>query len=70
MYVHVLCLYLCHLAVVEDSYSGPKLDGEITAEFMQDLLQWYKDENRLHKKYAYKVSGGGGGRYPLLSATI
>ena len=24
---------------------------------MQDLLQWFKDEKRLHKKYAYKVSG-------------
>ena len=44
-------------AAVEDSYQGPRLDGDITAEFMQDLLQWFKDEKRLHKKYAYKVSG-------------
>ena len=43
-------------AAVEDSYQGPRLDGDITAEFMQDLLQWFKDEKRLHKKYAYKVS--------------
>lgn len=46
-----------HLPDVEDSYQGPRLDGDITAEFMQDLLQWFKDEKRLHKKYAYKVSG-------------
>ena len=42
---------------VEYSYQGPRLDGDITAEFMQDLLQWFKEEKKLHKKYAYKVSG-------------
>ena len=42
---------------VEHSYQGPRLDGDITAEFMQDLLQWFKEEKKVHKKYAYKVSG-------------
>lgn len=41
---------------VEESYSGPRWDeGELTAEFMDSLLEWLKDEKRLHRKYAYKV---------------
>ncbi len=40
---------------VEEKYAGPRLDGEITAEFMNELLQYLKDQKRLHKKYAFKV---------------
>ena len=40
---------------VEEKYAGPRLDGEITAEFMSELLQYLKDQKRLHKKYAFKV---------------
>ena len=44
---------------VEESYSGPRWDeGELTAEFMDSLLEWLKDEKRLHRKYAYKVGSG------------
>lgn len=41
---------------IEDEYTGPKLDnGKVTLQFMQDLLEWYKNQNKLHRKYAYKI---------------
>lgn len=42
---------------IEDDYDGPKLEGEknVTLEFMNELMQHYKDQKKLHKKYAYKV---------------
>ena len=51
MYVCVQCKI-----EVEDSYDGPKLEADISPEFMKDLLKWYKEEKKLHKKYCYKVS--------------
>ena len=55
------CIDLCMYSVVlysievEDSYNGPKLEGDINPEFMKDLLKWFKEQKRLHKKYCYKV---------------
>lgn len=42
---------------IEDDYSGPKLENEetVTLEFMKELMAWYKDQKKLHKKYAYKI---------------
>lgn len=42
---------------IEDDYNGPKLENEkeVTLQFMKDLMQHYKDQKKLHKKYAYKV---------------
>ncbi|XP_018393519.1 PREDICTED: serine/threonine-protein phosphatase 5 [Cyphomyrmex costatus] len=41
---------------IEGEYTGPKLvDGKVTLEFMKDLLEWYKNQNKLHRKYAYKI---------------
>ncbi|XP_020284073.1 serine/threonine-protein phosphatase 5 [Pseudomyrmex gracilis] len=41
---------------IEDEYTGPKLvDGKVTLEFMQELLEWYRNQNKLHRKYAYKI---------------
>lgn len=41
---------------IEDEYVGPKLeDGKVTLKFMQDLLEWYKNQNKLHRKYAYQI---------------
>ncbi|XP_058801857.1 serine/threonine-protein phosphatase 5 [Phymastichus coffea] len=41
---------------IEDEYIGPKLeDDKITLKFMHDLLDWYKKQNKLHRKYAYKI---------------
>lgn len=43
---------------IEDDYNGPKLKDETTVslDFMKELMLWYKDQKKLHKKYAYKVS--------------
>ena len=49
-------VYVQYTTEVEDSYNGPKLEADITPEFMKDLLKWYKEEKKLHKKYCYKVS--------------
>ncbi|XP_057337543.1 serine/threonine-protein phosphatase 5 [Microplitis mediator] len=41
---------------IDDDYNGPKLEnGKVTLDFMKDLLKWYKDENKLHRKYAYQI---------------
>ncbi|XP_043272772.1 serine/threonine-protein phosphatase 5 [Venturia canescens] len=41
---------------IENEYIGPELeDGKVTVQFMKDLLQWYEDQQKLHRKYAYKI---------------
>jgi len=40
---------------VEEKYEGPRLEDEVTEEFMKDLMQWHKDQKKLHKKYAFRV---------------
>lgn len=41
---------------IEDEYSGPKLDdGKVTLTFMKELMQWYKDQKKLHRKCAYQI---------------
>ncbi|XP_053679407.1 serine/threonine-protein phosphatase 5 [Anopheles nili] len=41
---------------IEDDYNGPRLeDGKVTLEFMKDLLEWYKNQNKLHKSFAYRI---------------
>lgn len=48
--------------IIEPSYKGPHLpqnaDGEyiVTQEFMKSLIETYKSEGKLHKKYALLVS--------------
>ena len=42
--------------VVEDTYDGPHLeDGKVTFEFVEQLLTRFKDQKKIHKKYAYTV---------------
>uniref|UniRef100_A0A8D0F835 Serine/threonine-protein phosphatase n=1 Tax=Strix occidentalis caurina TaxID=311401 RepID=A0A8D0F835_STROC len=41
---------------IEDEYSGPKLDGgKVTLAFMKELMQWYKEQKKLHRKCAYQT---------------
>jgi len=56
MFNAVICA--CNLfAVVEETYKGPVMaDGQVTKEFMSDLMEWYKSQKVLHRKYAYKVN--------------
>ncbi|GFG29986.1 hypothetical protein Cfor_03613, partial [Coptotermes formosanus] len=42
--------------VIEEEYSGPKLeDGKVTLEFMEHLMKTYKEQGKLHRRYAYKI---------------
>ena len=42
---------------VEASYDGPRLENEVTVtkEFMEQLMQHYKDQKKLHKRYAFQI---------------
>lgn len=41
---------------IDDKYEGPALeDGKVTLKFVTDLMEYYKEQKKLHKKYAYKV---------------
>lgn len=42
---------------MESSYDGPKLQNDkITLEFVKEMLNYFKDQKKIHRKYAYKVS--------------
>lgn len=41
---------------VEDDYNGPELeDNRVTLNFVQELMQAYKEQKKLHRRYAYKI---------------
>ncbi|XP_050354478.1 serine/threonine-protein phosphatase 5 [Nymphalis io] len=41
---------------IEDEYEGPSLeDGKVTLKFIKELMEYYKEQKKLHKKYAYKI---------------
>jgi len=41
---------------VESDYCGPALeDGLVTQEFVKNLMEWYKSQKTLHRKFAYKI---------------
>ncbi|XP_038206909.1 serine/threonine-protein phosphatase 5-like [Zerene cesonia] len=41
---------------IEDEYEGPSLeDGQVTVKFVTELMEYYKNQKKLHKKYAYKI---------------
>nr|CAG4649214.1 EOG090X03S1 [Scapholeberis mucronata]SVE93533.1 EOG090X03S1 [Scapholeberis mucronata] len=41
---------------VEESYHGPHLvNGKVTSEFMQELMDAYRDQKKLHNKYAFQI---------------
>lgn len=49
-------MYIFNVAI-EDDYKGPQLeDGKVTLKFMKDLMEHYKAQKRLHRKFAYKVA--------------
>lgn len=49
-------MYVNSIIAIEEKYDGPKLDDSgITLEFVKDLLEAYKNQKKLHRKYAYKV---------------
>ena len=41
---------------VDDKYDGPRLeDGKVTLAFMKDLMEAYKGQKSLHRRYAFKM---------------
>lgn len=41
---------------IDDDYDGPKLiDGKVSQQFMEELLDAFKNGKKLHRKYAYKM---------------
>lgn len=44
------------IITIEDAYQGPKLeDGKVTLDFMKQLMAYFKDGKKLHRKYAYQI---------------
>ena len=36
---------------------GPKLeDGKVTSQFMNEMMDWFTDQKKLHRKCAYQVN--------------
>lgn len=51
------CIFFFFTAI-EDDYVGPQLeDGKVTLQFMEELMEFYKQQKKLHRKFAYKVGG-------------
>lgn len=47
-----------HTAIeVPDSYKGPRLndDGVVTKEFVMELMEYFKDQKSLHKRYVLQI---------------
>lgn len=40
---------------IESEYDGIKLGDEMTAEFITDMLERFKNGKKLHKKYVYQI---------------
>ncbi|KAK7546247.1 Metallo-dependent phosphatase-like protein [Phyllosticta citricarpa] len=40
---------------VDDSYDGARLGNEMTQEFIDDMIQRFKDGKKIHKKYVYQI---------------
>ena len=41
---------------VEDKYDGPRLEnGKVTLQFMLDLMETYKKQGQLHRKFAFQM---------------
>ncbi|KRX21784.1 Serine/threonine-protein phosphatase 5, partial [Trichinella nelsoni] len=42
--------------IVEDDYDGPVLeDGKVTLQFLEKLKETFKNQKRLHKKFAFNI---------------
>ena len=42
--------------MIEDDYTGPQLEeGKVTMKFMEEMMEWFKEQKKLHRKCAYQV---------------
>lgn len=40
---------------VEPAYDGVRLEGEMTQEFIDDMMERFKNGKTIHKKYVYQI---------------
>jgi serine/threonine-protein phosphatase 5 len=40
---------------VDDSYDGARLDKEMTQEFIDDMIDRFKNGKKIHRKYAFQI---------------
>ena len=40
---------------VDDSYDGVRLEGQMTQEFIDDMMERFKKGKIIHKKYVYQI---------------
>ncbi len=40
---------------VEDNYDGVRLGSEMTQEFIDDMIQRFKDGKNIHRKYVFQI---------------
>jgi serine/threonine-protein phosphatase 5 len=40
---------------VDDSYDGVRLEKEMTQEFIDDMIQRFKNGKKLHRKYVFQI---------------
>jgi hypothetical protein len=49
--------FVIPLIEVSPFYDGPTLDnGNVTKEFIEEMIECFEDQDLIHKKYAYQVS--------------
>jgi serine/threonine-protein phosphatase 5 len=41
--------------IVEPTYDGVRLENEMTQEFIDDMIDRFKNEKRIHKKYLFQI---------------
>ena len=40
---------------VDDSYDGVRLEKEMTQEFIDDMIERFKNGKKIHRKYAFQI---------------
>lgn len=44
-------------SAIEDDYTGPCLeDSKVTLDFVKNLMDTFRDQKKLHRKFAYQVN--------------
>lgn len=41
--------------VVDDSYDGVRLGNEMTQEFIDDMIERFRNGKKIHRKYAFQI---------------
>lgn len=41
--------------VIEPDYDGARLEKDMTLEFIEDMIERFKNGKKIHKKYAYQI---------------